>query len=69
MDYCLALEFPQAGEGCAAYPKKGESYLQIADILRLRLERKQKPQKVNVRRIPCTKQLPIIQQQQDAEGH
>jgi len=27
MDYCLALEFPQAGEGCAGYPKKGESYL------------------------------------------
>ena len=35
----------------------------IDNILGLRLERKQKSQKVNIRRIPC------VQQQQDAQDH
>ena len=36
-------------------------------ILRFRLEWKQKPRKVNVRRIPYVESLPMIQQQQDTD--
>ena len=39
------------------------------DILRLRLRRNQKPQKVNVRRIPCVEQLSNVHQLQGTEDH
>ena len=65
MDYCLVVEVPQAGEG---YVKK-EELLVTGSVLRLRLERKQKPQKINIRRVPRIEQLSIVQQQQDAEDH
>ena len=48
MDCCLVVEFPQAGEG---YAKKGESYWCL-ETFRFRLGWKQRPQKVNIRRIP-----------------
>ena len=56
MDYCLVLEFPQAGEG---HVKKGK-LLVIGDILRFRLEWKQKSQKVNIRRIPWLDSCPLF---------
>ena len=45
------------------------SLLVLGDILRFRLEWKQKPQKVNIRRTPCIEPLSIVQQQQDTEDH
>ena len=35
--------------------------LVLGDIIRFRLDWKQKPQKVNIRRVPCIEQLSIVQ--------
>ena len=56
-DYCLVV-----------VEERGE-LLVFGNILRFRLEWEQKPQKVNVRSVPCNEQVPIVQLQPDTEDH